>query len=426
MTSDKETFNILKLSLIFIRRWILIAFVVFMFLIIGVIYSGIVDELYKSSVEIEFRSSSISRNIGNFNMFNNQLMPNNNLQTQFLLKGITEADLYAHIARTPVIIDRIIEKNDLFRIFKLTIMTHTRSRFLSKVDVKVNDLGLLEITFKDPDKNLAYNVILSYVEELENYYRNRLQKIREFSLLETESIINQVKNELFEAKNKFKEIQKKYGIFDVESYAKQTAEQIANLKYQLITAKIEYKVKYLEYFNLGRITKNELQIFQGKVDSIEKELNTLYNVTENSHIAYNQLPDINIEYMEEYTNVKSLEIIYEQLRVLYSVINLNMDEATSVFLVVNKPEVAEFKFYPVRTKIVLIFLIFGFAVSIMLCLVLNFFENAFKNPEDKKLILQMKEYLFFWNDKNLKNFKMAYIKTVFNLKKLKNILKNKE
>ena len=106
LVSSTGTINILKLVLIIVKRWIFVLIFTTIAAFLATIYSGFVKEMYKTHVEIEFTAG---RSSGNFNnLIYNQLGLMSNLPETILSKGITEADLYAHIAETPRIIDRII------------------------------------------------------------------------------------------------------------------------------------------------------------------------------------------------------------------------------------------------------------------------------------------------------------------------------
>ncbi len=416
--SSHGTINILRILLVIIKRWIFVVIFTFIGAIFAVIYSGLIKEQFESHVEIEFRGGDLS-NLSN--MIYNQFGLSKSVPDIILPKDITITDLIAHVSLTPRIVDKIIESNQLKKVYHSPTSLHARRRFLSKVNVKVNDLGLLEINFKDENKEMAYKVILSYIDEIENYFRWKTKTIKEFSLKESESSIEQIKNELVEAKIKLKEFQEKHGIFDIELYAKQLAEHISELQLQLIQAKINYQVKVEEYNQLGTVTQRELKVFKENINIIERELERLKNSSEESKVAYNDLPSLNIKYMEEFTNVKSLTYIYEQLRLLYNTAKLSIDKDTEAFIVVNKPEIAEQKLYPFRSRMVLIFTVLFFFIAILFCFIIDFFERAFKNDEDKKLLLEIKEQLLIWDkDKKIQN---QLNKIVYKIKELKKGIK---
>lgn len=402
--NNPKTFNILEIPLIITKRWFFIILFTFIFFIISIIYSGIIKEKFKSSVEIEFRDGSKNSVMGS--LLERQLGVIDNY-TNSLKMFINEAEIYAHIAETPRIIDKIIKNNNLNEKYKLNTMFSLRKRFKTKLKVYVNDLGLLEISYQDEDKNLAYKIIVSYIEELENYYRWRSQEVTKSILIEINSILDQIKGEIFEAKNKLKEFQEKYGIFDIDSYATNLANQISELKMQLIQAELEYKTKYEEYKKLGTVNTRELKIYQDKISIIEKELDQMKNISQNSHIAYNDLPKINLEYMEINTNLKSLYQIYEQLRLVYNITKLNINKDVESMVIVNEPEIAEYKFYPYRRQIVIRNTLIAFIFAIFLCFIIDFFERSLKNEEDREILLKIKKQLFF----------IEKIENIFNKKK---------
>lgn len=399
--SETKYFNILEIPLIIVKRLPFILAFLFIALLLSVIYTGRLKERFMSFVEIEFRSGQkySSSGMDILNVGTSLYGPSS--YNPFSNTPIREVDIYAHIARTPRIIDNIILKNDLKEIYKISTMKGIRQRFLLKVRISINDLGLLEISYSDEDKYLAYDVIRSYIEELDNYYIWRSRAIMKSSLAEINSIFEQVNEEISIVKIQLKEFQEKHGIFNVDKYAESLAEHIADLRMQSINAQLEYKTKYLEYKTLGNITSKELSVYKEKINIINKELDTIKNITERSNIAYNDIPKINLEYMQIDINLRSLYTIYEKLKLYYNMNKLNINKEVETMVIVTEPEIAEVKYYPYRSRLVIKHLVIAFFFSIFATFFVEFFLRSFKNEDDREILLEIIDNLLFWKKWNI-------------------------
>jgi uncharacterized protein involved in exopolysaccharide biosynthesis len=390
---NKKTINILEILLIIVKRWWLIAILTILAGLFSVIYTFTLKDKFESYVEIEIRSGN-KTNIADLE--NNPLIMIDSMTESMLTRTTKDAEIYAHIAKTPRIIDKIIQKNDLKKVYNLSTMENVRDKFIKKTKILVNELGLLEIRYEDNDKYLVYQIIKDYITELQNYYRWRSQELIRSNLDEISDIIIQINQEISDTKDKLKIFQEKYGIFDLDIYAGNLSKQIAELKMQLIQSQLEYNFRYSEYKRLGKTTMTELSFYKDKINIIQNTIDNLNNVTYKGQIAYNDLPKANSEYIEISINLKSLYKIYEQLQQLYNITKLNINKNVETMVIVIEPEIAEFKFYPYKSKIVLKFIFIVFFFSIFLCFIMELFENFWKNKEDKKYILKMIEYFMIW------------------------------
>jgi len=394
--------NILEIPLIIIKYWLLIFFFTAIAVIFSIIYSGFLKEKYLSSVEIEFRSSSNNNTLSG--LLSGRIDLKNTLTSTFGSSAKNDANFFAHILKTPKITDKIIEINKLKKVYKMSNLSSLRIRFLSRLKVYVNDLNLLEISYQDENKILAYNIVKSIVQELENYYRWRSSEITKSSLNEINNILSQIEEEIKLVKLDMMKFQEKYGIFDIDQYSKSIANQLAELKMQLIQAELEYKEKNIEYRILGKYTSKEMQIYKEKISIIQNEINNLKTITSNDQLAYLDLPRVNLEYLDIYTNLSSLNLIYEQLRLIYNINKLKLNENIDSMIIVNEPEIAKDKFYPYRSKIVKKFVFITLIFSVFISFIIEFFYRSLSDEENREILEQIKDYLKPYKAyKNLKN-----------------------
>ncbi|MBN2546599.1 MAG: hypothetical protein JXB50_12435 [Spirochaetes bacterium] len=398
--------NILEIPLIIVKYLPLILLITVFALVFSIIYSGFLKEKFLTSTEIEFRSSSNNNSLSG--LLSGRIDLNDTLTGSLSGSAKNDANFFAHILKTPKIIDKIIDINKLKERYNMSNSSSLRIRFLARFKVYVNDLNLLEISYQDEDKILAYNIVKSIIQELENYYQWRSSEITKSSLNEINNILSQIEEEIKFVKLDMMKFQEKYGIFDIDQYSKSIADQLADLKMQLIQAQLEYKEKNIEYRILGKYTSKEMQIYREKINIIQNEINNLKTFTSSDQLAYLDLPKVNLEYLDIYTNLSSLNLIYEQLRLIYNINKLKLNENIDSMIIVKEPEIAKDKFYPYRSKIVKKFIFIAFIISIFLSFIIEFFYRSLNDEENREILIKIKDYLTPVNA--LKNLKKLYRK----------------
>lgn len=88
--------------------------------------------------------------------------------------GVTNiADMYAGILESRAVVDAIIERFDLMKVYEeKEYKSNVRKRLRKNTTIKISDEGILSVTVEDRDPNRAADIANAYVEELDQ--RNRL------------------------------------------------------------------------------------------------------------------------------------------------------------------------------------------------------------------------------------------------------------
>jgi tyrosine-protein kinase Etk/Wzc len=88
--------------------------------------------------------------------------------------GVTSiANMYAGILESRAVVDAIIDRFDLMKVYEeKEYKSNVRKRLRKNTTIKVSDEGILSVTVEDRDPNRAADIANAYVEELDQ--RNRL------------------------------------------------------------------------------------------------------------------------------------------------------------------------------------------------------------------------------------------------------------
>jgi len=142
--------------------------------------------------------------------------------------GVTSiADMYAGILESRVVVDAIIDRFDLMKVYKEEekYKSNVRKKLRKNTNIKVSDEGIVKITVEDRDPNRAAAMANAYVEELDMqnkrlsagqatskraFLGNRLKEIEE-KLSEIENILSRearIQEMLFELLTREYEIAK--------------------------------------------------------------------------------------------------------------------------------------------------------------------------------------------------------------------------
>ena len=88
--------------------------------------------------------------------------------------GVTSiANMYAGILESRAVVDAIIDRFDLMKVYEeREYKSNVRKRLRKNTTIKISDEGILSVTVEDRDPNRAADIANAYVEELDQ--RNRL------------------------------------------------------------------------------------------------------------------------------------------------------------------------------------------------------------------------------------------------------------
>ncbi len=308
----------------------------------------------------------------------------------------TPNDLYVGLVKSRTVLDRIIDKFDLMRLYKTRHRDAARNALETGV-LNVRDdkkSGIITIAVEDKDPKRAAAMANAFVEELQKL--NTGLAITEASQrrLFFEEQLKAAKVSLGQAEEGLKSFQEQTGAFNIESQAKAVIEGIGVLRAQIAAKEVELKV--MKTYSTSQ--NPDVRRVEQTLDGLKAELAKLEGRGGKGHdplMPTGRMAQIGADYARQLRDLKFNEVLYGLLLQQYEAAKLDEAKDATIIQVVDKAVPPERRVKPKRTLMVMLSGIVGFVLSIFAAFLVEYYERSNSNPEDRERINALKRYLRF-------------------------------
>jgi tyrosine-protein kinase Etk/Wzc len=301
----------------------------------------------------------------------------------------TSADFYIDILHSRTVADALIDRFKLMEVYHQKYREDTLKVLDNRTEIKKTKGDLITISVEDKDRKQAADIANAYVEELDKLARqlgtSSAGRMRVF----LEKQIDETKRELRIAEDTLRNFQTEHKMVAVDEQTKAMVAGAAELEGQLIAAQTELGI--LRSFS----TENNprVKLVNAKIAELKKQLNLIEGTaalpqsgklkaipkptqpgTNNSfYIPLSQLPDLGLEFVRLYREVKIQETVFELLTQQYEVARVNEAKDTQTIQIVDTAKVPDKKDKPKRSLIVLITAVVAFGLAIFIAFIRDYF-----------------------------------------------------
>jgi uncharacterized protein involved in exopolysaccharide biosynthesis len=305
-----------------------------------------------------------------------------------------ELDLYSTIVNSRTVLDKVIKKFDLVKVFEIDssqkdCYERTLKILRNSIDTKTSEEQVFEITVTLNSPTLSADVA-NYIVKILNDTLVELEiskskNNREF----LENRLLEVRNNLKISEDYLKDYQKKSGMLDAKEQIKGIISVYSELETQLISKQIEFGI-YQKIFgkNSPQFENSKIQLkeYEDKLAKIKKE------GQEDSYLlALNSLPQKAIDYIRHYRDVEINSAILEFLVPLYEQAKFDEQKDIPVLQVLDEAIPPAKKSYPPR---VIFSTLVGFAVFLFCFFCILISEND--NLRESEKFKYIRKNLFNW------------------------------
>ncbi len=307
----------------------------------------------------------------------------------------TKADLYAELFKSNTVLDRIIQRFNLKKLYDKETLTDTRKILLSKLDVKVDKkTGIITLSFEDKDPKRAAEIANAFVEELKNLNKNLALSIASKKRLFFEEQLNDAKQALTKAEEELKRFQQKTGVINLEEQAKAVIGSIAALKAQIAAKEAELRVlrTYATPQN-PEVQKLEeaIRALRAQLASLEKNSGQSFDAL----VPVEKASDIGTEYLRKLRDFKYYEALYQTLLKSYEMAKMEEEKDVVLVQVIDPATPPEKKAKPKRKLMVVVAFTSSLFLSIFLAFIAEYIESISLDPERKNKLEEIRKYLRF-------------------------------
>ncbi len=301
---------------------------------------------------------------------------------------ITPSDILSSLAQKGEVIVPMIIKLDLIDTFKAKDIEEAIKKFNKYYNVKVDEYGMVNITFIYKHPETGVKVLNEILENLENFVKrihNQFYEKRENLMRER---FKATESELKAVEDTFKIMKLKYGVHSIEDEFKSIFPRYAELKKEEIEAEIDYKtvlsvIKDTNNIEVKRAKKKYHEL-KKEIEKIEKGENKK-GFGAGFGLSLKSVPEVSVKLMRLWRKIEALSEVYQNLLNELEKTKIEASKGIPFFSIVSKPGYSKYEKKPKRTILLLGGLFLSLFFGILLIYFLEF-SDRIRNDENLKLI----------------------------------------
>ncbi|MBP7460046.1 MAG: hypothetical protein KBA26_02035 [Candidatus Delongbacteria bacterium] len=355
--------NYLKMLVAYRKRIMIIVSVT---TLVTLAVSFILPKYYKSEAVIypPIRENGISLPVGGLGALAGNLMQSGGFELPVLA---SPSDVWVTMLKSNAMAIHIINRCDLMNYYRTEKMNPTILAFKAGFFVEVGREGAIKISFeKKEDPEGAYRIISEVLQYLDTLNQQRTLTMASNRRIFVEKRLNDTKKELTLAEQRLNEFQKNHNLIEIPTQTQALISTAAGLISNITLYKTELTALNSQFS--GRNSRQfELNL---KLKETQNLLNQLYSSNDSALAesrflpSFNQLPDLSLEYMRLYRDLKIQEVLFELLTSQYEQERINEVRNTPSIQVLDPPFVPDYKSRPKRMIIVIIAFLFSLLFSL--------------------------------------------------------------
>jgi len=407
----EDEINLLDLFLVLVKRKNLILKITFFAAFITAIISLILPPVYRAETKILPPTPNTSITAQIISQLGAQFgLPESALPVK------SSTDLYVELFKSRPVLDAIIDRFNLMKLYETKTREDARRVLLKKVlNVSADKKsGIITVAVEDKDPKRAADMANAFVEEFKNLTKNLALTEASQRRLFFEEQLKDTKEKLILAEEELKSFQEKTGAIKVDEQVKAVLSNIAQLKAQIAAKEAQIKVMrtYANSQNPELIkAEEELRALRAQLAALEAK-----SPLKNSDplIPTGTFPKVSTEYLRKLRDLKYYETLYEILVKNYELAKIDEAKDSVLVQVIEKAIPPERKAKPKRTLMVLVATLSAFFLSIFLAFFQEYLEKASSDPENKNKLEEIKKHLAFGNKREIFNVKnLKFLKKKF-------------
>jgi len=299
-------------------------------------------------------------------------------------------DLYMGLLQSNVVLDRVIERFGLMKVYDEKYRQDARHDLLNVLSLQ-NDKksGIISIGVEDPEPKRAADMANAFAEELKHLTQKIAVTEAAQRRLFFEEERNDARKNLLEAEEAMKGYQEKTGAIEIKEQTKAAIEASSMLRAQIAAKEVQLKVLRSHATPQNPDIQRTVEELQGLREQLAK-LETGHGSKGDAILPTGNVPAAGTGYMRRLRDVKYAESLFDIMAKQYEMAKIDESHDASVIQVIDKAADPEKKVRPKRALIVLFATATGFLFSIVVAFVLEFIDRVKNNPRYEEKLAMLK------------------------------------
>lgn len=294
------------------------------------------------------------------------------------------ADLYIGLLESESVMDAIIRRFDLMRIYKSKKLSDARKKLKSNTKILSEKSSLISIAVEDHDPERAAAMANAYIDQLHDLMSHLAVTSAAQRRMFFEQQLEQEKNQLADAEVALEKTENKTGIIQPQGQALAMISTITQLQAQISASQVA-----LGALRSSATEQNpEVITLQSRVAALRAQLADFEKghpgaaaVAGNILTPTSQVPAASLEYIRRMRDVRYHETLFELLARQYEMAKVDEAKQGQMIQVVDPALVPDKRSWPPRTLLTLLaFLLAGMISSFWVILQASY-RNRMQDPE---------------------------------------------
>lgn len=379
---DEDEINLLDYWRVLVKRKGLLALIVGMAMAASVAVSLYLPKIYASTTSLLPPQDNSSGGLGMIA----QLPGGLSGLAGGLLGGESTADLWVGILKSQTVLDAIVERLDLMRIYEAKTFEGARNTLRGSAQIKKSKEGILSITVEDKDPNRAAQLAAAFVEELDRVNKSIVMtsggRMRTF----VEGRLDDVKVSLARVEEAVKAFQEEKGAVKLDAQSAAIIGAIGDVKGQLMAKEVELQT-LLSFATPQNprvgIVMAQLKELKEGLRGLEEGRGGASPSSEGIFIPTARIPGLALQYARLLREAKIQQTLFELLTQQYEMARIQEAKDSPTVQVLDVARVPEKRVKPKRTLIVLLSTFTAAFFGIFLIFFLEYIEKASVESRDE-------------------------------------------
>jgi uncharacterized protein involved in exopolysaccharide biosynthesis len=306
------------------------------------------------------------------------------------------SDLYIGLLQSNQVLDGIIERFNLMKVYKAKILSDARRALLSKTKVVSEKSSLISISVEDHNAKRAAAMANAYVAGLHDLMSHLAVTSAAQRRMFFEQQVNQEKEKLANAEVALEKTELKTGIIQPQGQAQAVIANIMQLRAQISAREVE-----LEALRTSATDQNpEVITLQSQIAALRTQLADFEkghpqssSMEGNVLTPTSEVPAASLEYLRRMRDVRYQETLFEFMTRQYEMARVDEAKQGQMIQVVDPAMVPDRRSWPPRTLLTLLAFILASMIASFWVILRSAYEHKMKDHEDAGKIHQLRQML---------------------------------
>ena len=290
-------------------------------------------------------------------------------------------DMYVAMLKSETVENAMVQRYGLQQEYRTKYLSDARASFEHNAAINGSGKdGLIRISITDRDPHRAAELANGYVQQFQILSEQLAITEAAQRRLFFQKQLEQAKDQLVNAEEALKKTEHDTGLISVDSQSRALVETAASLQGRIIAQ--EVAVQGMQSYATGQ--NEQLKQAQLELDSLRGQLAKLSGIQGTSNdfiVPKGKLPDVGLEYVRKFRDVKYYETIFETLAKQFEMAKLDEAKEGALVQVVDFAVPPEKRSFPKRTQLVFLSALSGVFVGSIAVFLISWLQHAMADPE---------------------------------------------